>query len=195
MQEKETAGIETYKKGQWMKFKSNSTLYYGVFSRIHNGELILSKITELAATEKGDELCVVDKEVGIPLSQINLYRKSSRKEAEAAIGNYSPYQRLFGQFVSLPSGSTTYCGRIARLNYDSIDLLPCLNFRQGKPYIEEETPVTVKTGNIQAISPSTREDLEYRVTELKKQFEQAEQQKSKEATKPQVPAPQEKKQD
>lgn len=182
LKDREIAGLESYKKGQWMKFKVNGGTYYGIFNRIHNGELLLSKITEIAPTEKGDELCIVEKEAGFLLSHVVSYRKSSRREAERTIENFSPYQNSFGKYVSLPCGSTTYCGKIAKLGYDTIDLLPCLNFRKGELYIEEETPVSVKTGNIQAVIPSSREDLEHKINEMKKQME---------AAKPKVPVQQE----
>lgn len=183
LKEREIAGLESYKKGQWMKFKINGSTYYGVFNRIHDGELLLSKITEIAPTEKGDEFCIVKREAGFLLSHLVAYRKSSRREVERTIENFSPYQNNFGKYVSLPCGGTTYCGKIVKLGYDTIDLLPCLTFKKGEPYIEEEAPVTVKTGSVQAVIPSSKEDLEHKVSEFLKQFEQAEQQKSKESKK------------
>ncbi len=167
---KEAVGLESYRKGQWLKIVLEGHSFYGLFDKTHDGDLILSRITEVASTRKGYELCIINKETVLSVGRITMYRRSSREEVNNTIAAYSPYQEYFGEYVVLRSGDgISYCGKIAKLWSDAIDLLPSLGFKCEMPYIEEQRPTTIKTGNVQIILPSSREDLEHRLAEFKKQ--------------------------
>lgn len=171
MKEREKFGLDKYESGQWIKFTSGTGMYYGCIDSIdlEGREAIFSKMTQYVADERGHVLDFVD-DVVFPLDSVGSHRKATEEEAKTSIENQSMYFQYLGEYVAIQDGTTIRLGKLHRILRDSIQLLPFLNTRCDKAYIEDKMPRSIGFAEAKQVIPSSKKELEHSVTELARQL-------------------------
>jgi len=179
--EKERKGLESYDKGQWIKFTmGNTQIFYGTRGSIdaEQGTIEFSQLTEFVTNEKGNVLGIINEPTTFKLEDIARFRKATKEEVDESIENQSSFYSYWNKYVAVSDGNATTPGRLHKICRNYIQLLPVLCTHCGKAYIETEIPRTISTSSIKSISPSSEEELEHAVIALEKQMGNSEEQTS-----------------
>lgn len=162
-----TDRFEEYGKNSWIKFYIKGTTFQGKISEIdaEKGEITFDALTQFVHNEKGYVLNIVEKPHRFRIFDIENHSISSEETAKAAVEKQSPFYQRIGKYVTIPSNGSNFIGKVDRVFPAYVELKPFLNYKQGKPYIENQESVSVPISHGVAIIPRTREDLEHIVEE------------------------------
>lgn len=143
-EDKNSVGIDSLNKGDYVIIHSVGRQYPGVFHSITDkGELFLSSFLSYKTNGRGEEPFIDEKGYIIFRDQINSFSFTTEEEINEMVAQGIGPSKDIGKVVSVSTGSIRLYGCLNKVYRQSVELLPFLSSRLNKDcqrmaYIETE---------------------------------------------------------